>query len=104
MLKTTLPVGVNFVARCYDLPLPVVLNIVARGFPKRWATKFTFITMVFHADGRRISLCLLRAAATGRNDFFWLMQGKICKVIDLFVFLRSISIRAEGAVSPLRLF
>ena len=61
MLKILLPVGVNF---------------VARRFPKRRATKFTFITMVFHADGRRISLSLLCAAATGRNDFFLVNAGK----------------------------
>ena len=84
LAKISLPVVLNFVARRFDVPLPVVLNFVARGFLRRCPWFFT-------------------PTAVGTN-FFWLMQGKICKVIDLFVFLRSISIRAEGAVSPLRLF
>ena len=42
------------------LRCPCFFYAVARGFPKQRATKFTFITVVYHADGRgffSLSIC-----------------------------------------------
>ena len=53
LLKTTLPIALNFVARRFKFCCPSLYISVARRFSRRCPWFFQALPVVFYADGRR---------------------------------------------------